>query len=159
MLAGVGLRRGSISLAIAAATVTVVLIVALRYGRFVERFVHSDSDEVLLLKVLGLTVLVAGVAQELQVSAAVGAFLVGIALSGPLAHTARDLLNPLTRPVRGGLLRVLRPADRPDRPAAGGRNRAWPWPSPESSPRSLTGWSPRAGPAWGWRPDSAPAPR
>ena len=95
MLAGVGLASGSVSLAIAAATVTVVLIVALRYGRFVEKLVHSDSDEVLLLKVLGLTVLVAGVAQELQVSAAVGAFLVGIALSGPLAHTARDLLNPL----------------------------------------------------------------
>ncbi len=95
VLAGVGLASGSVSLAIAAATVTVVLIVALRYGRFVEKLVHSDSDEVLLLKVLGLTVLVAGVAQELQVSAAVGAFLVGIALSGPLAHTARDLLNPL----------------------------------------------------------------
>jgi CPA2 family monovalent cation:H+ antiporter-2 len=95
VLAGVGLASGSVSLAVAAATVTVVLIVALRYGRIVEKLVHSDSDEVLLLKVLGLTVLVAGVAQELQVSAAVGAFLVGIALSGPLAHTARDLLNPL----------------------------------------------------------------
>ena len=33
----------------------------------------SDSDEVLLLKVLGMTILVAGVAQQLQVSAAVGA--------------------------------------------------------------------------------------
>lgn len=95
VLAGVGLASGSVSLAVAAATVTVVLIVALRYGRFVEKLVHSDSDEVLLLKVLGLTVLVAGVAQELQVSAAVGAFLVGIALSGPLAHSARDLVNPL----------------------------------------------------------------
>jgi CPA2 family monovalent cation:H+ antiporter-2 len=40
-------------------------------------------------------VLVAGVAQRLQVSAAVGAFLVGIALSGPVAHTARQVLAPL----------------------------------------------------------------
>jgi CPA2 family monovalent cation:H+ antiporter-2 len=55
----------------------------------------SHGDEVVLLKVLGLTVLVAGVAQQLQVSAAVGAFLVGIALSGPLAHSARELLSPL----------------------------------------------------------------
>ena len=39
----------------------------------------------LLLKVVGLALLVAGVAQQLQVSAAVGAFLVGIALSGQLA--------------------------------------------------------------------------
>jgi monovalent cation:H+ antiporter-2, CPA2 family len=95
VLAGVGFAAGSVSLGVAALTVTVVLIVALRYGRFVEKLVHSDSDEVLLLKVLGLTLLVAGLAQELQVSAAVGAFLVGIALSGPLAHSARDLLTPL----------------------------------------------------------------
>jgi K+:H+ antiporter subunit KhtU len=95
LLAGVGVLTGAITLATAVALVTVVLIVALRYGRFVERLVASDSDEVLLLKVLGLTILVAGVAQKLQVSAAVGAFLVGIALSGPLAHTARDLLAPL----------------------------------------------------------------
>ncbi|MEV4508238.1 cation:proton antiporter [Dactylosporangium sp. NPDC049525] len=95
LLAGVGLLGGAVTLAIAAATVSVILVVALRFGRIVERFVASDSDEVLLLKVLGLTVLVAGVADLLQVSAAVGAFLVGIALSGPLAHTARELLTPL----------------------------------------------------------------
>lgn len=95
LLAGATLLVGSITLAIAVGTITVILIVALRFGRFVEKFVHSPSEEVLLLKVLGLTVLVAGVAQLLQVSAAVGAFLVGIALSGPLAHTARQLLTPL----------------------------------------------------------------
>ena len=95
LLAGVGVLGGTVTLAIAAATISVILLVALRYGRIVERFVASDSDEVLLLKVLGLTVLVAGVAELLQVSAAVGAFLVGIALSGPLAHTARELLTPL----------------------------------------------------------------
>lgn len=55
----------------------------------------SDNPEMLLLVVLGLTVLVAGVAQELQVSAAVGAFLVGIALSGEVAEGARKLLTPL----------------------------------------------------------------
>jgi CPA2 family monovalent cation:H+ antiporter-2 len=95
LLAGTGLLGGSIALAIAAGTVAVVLFVALRFGRAVEAFVDSPSQEVLLLKVLGLTILVAGIAQFLQVSAAVGAFLVGIALSGPLAHTARELLTPL----------------------------------------------------------------
>lgn len=95
LLAGAGLLAGSITLAIAAGTITIILIVALRFGGLVERLVASPSEEVLLLKVLGLTVLVAGVAQYLQVSAAVGAFLVGIALSGPLAHTARQLLTPL----------------------------------------------------------------
>jgi CPA2 family monovalent cation:H+ antiporter-2 len=95
VLGGLGLIGGAVALAVAAVTVTVILIVALRYGHVVERLVASPSEEVLLLKVLGLTVLVAGLAAQLRVSAAVGAFLVGIALSGPLAHTARDLLVPL----------------------------------------------------------------
>lgn len=95
LLAGHGLLGGSLTLGIAVATVAVVLLIALRHGELVERFVASPSDEVLVLKVLGLTMLVAGIAQRLQVSAAVGAFLVGIALSGPLAHTARELLTPL----------------------------------------------------------------
>jgi CPA2 family monovalent cation:H+ antiporter-2 len=95
LLGRTGLSGGSIALGIALVTVTVVLLVTLRYGPVVERFLHSPSDEVIVLKVLGLTLLVAGVAQRLQVSAAVGAFLVGIALSGPLAHSARELLTPL----------------------------------------------------------------
>ncbi|HCT76445.1 MAG TPA: cation/H(+) antiporter [Micromonosporaceae bacterium] len=95
LLAGAGLLGGSITLAIAAGTITIILVIALRFGRFVEKLVASPSEEVLLLKVLGLTLLVAGLAQNLQVSAAVGAFLVGIALSGPLAHSAQQLLSPL----------------------------------------------------------------
>ncbi|MGP4030046.1 cation:proton antiporter [Actinomadura sp. 3N407] len=95
LLAGASLAAGATTLGIAAATITVILFIALRHGNLVERFVASPSDEVLLLKVLGLVVLVAGLAQQLQVSAAVGAFLVGIALSGPLAHTAGELLAPL----------------------------------------------------------------
>ncbi|SDQ59388.1 cation:proton antiporter [Thermostaphylospora chromogena] len=95
LLAGVSLVGGAITVAIALATVSVVLLVALRYGRFIEAFVSSPNNEVLLLKVVGLAMLVAGVAQQLQVSAAVGAFLVGIALSGELAEDAQQLLAPL----------------------------------------------------------------
>ncbi|MGV9573963.1 cation:proton antiporter, partial [Streptomyces nigra] len=61
----------------------------------ISRFVSSDDPEKLLLVVLGLTLLVAGIAQQLQVSAAVGAFLVGIALSGEVAEGAHNLLAPL----------------------------------------------------------------
>jgi CPA2 family monovalent cation:H+ antiporter-2 len=95
LLAAGGVASGAISLGVAVTAVTLVLLVALRYGRQVEAFVTSPNDEVLLLKVLGTAILVAGVAQKLHVSAAVGAFLVGIALSGPIAHTARELLSPL----------------------------------------------------------------
>jgi len=95
LLAGVSLVSGAVTVSIALGTVTLVLLVALRYGRYIEAFVRSPNNEVLLLKVLGLALLVAGIAQKLQVSAAVGAFLVGIALSGELAHEARALLMPL----------------------------------------------------------------
>jgi monovalent cation:H+ antiporter-2, CPA2 family len=80
---------------VALVTVAVVLAVALRWGRTVSRLVFTPNDEVLLLVVLGLALVVAGLAQQLQVSAAVGAFLVGIAISGPAAASARPLLAPL----------------------------------------------------------------
>ncbi|MFD7899496.1 cation:proton antiporter [Streptomyces sp. NPDC059743] len=95
LLAGLSLASGSLTLAISLGTVGAVLYLALRHGRLISRAVSSDNPEMLLLVVLGLTVLVAGVAQELQVSAAVGAFLVGIALSGEVAEGAHNLLAPL----------------------------------------------------------------
>ncbi|MDK1473346.1 cation:proton antiporter [Streptomyces sp. 549] len=95
VVAGVGLASGSITLAVALGTVGVVLVLALRHGRLISRAVSSDNAETLLLVVLGLTLLVAGIAERFQVSAAVGAFLVGIAISGEVAHSARAMLTPL----------------------------------------------------------------
>ncbi|MFF9126366.1 cation:proton antiporter [Streptomyces sp. NPDC014889] len=95
LLAGAGLAAGSVTLAIALGVAALVLLVAVRYGRHISRFVSNDDPEKLLLVVLGLTLLVAGLAQQLQVSAAVGAFLVGIALSGEVAEGAHNLLAPL----------------------------------------------------------------
>lgn len=95
LLAGVGWADGSVTVLIALTAVSVVLLVALRFGWLVEGFLTSPDEEVLLLKVFGLTLAVAGLAATLQVSAAVGAFLVGIAIAGPLAHSAAELLKPL----------------------------------------------------------------
>jgi CPA2 family monovalent cation:H+ antiporter-2 len=95
LVAGAGLATGSLTLVIALAAAGGVLFVALRYGRVISRFVSHDDPEKLLLVVFGLTLLVAGLAQELQVSAAVGAFLVGIALSGEVAEGAQTLVSPL----------------------------------------------------------------
>jgi CPA2 family monovalent cation:H+ antiporter-2 len=95
LLAGTGLASGSLTLVVALGAAALVLLVAVRYGRHISRFVSSDDPEKLLLVVLGLTLLVAGLAQQLQVSAAVGAFLVGIALSGEAAAGAHSLLSPL----------------------------------------------------------------
>ncbi|SHM51810.1 cation:proton antiporter [Cryptosporangium aurantiacum] len=95
LLAGVGFAKGSVVLGIALGTVAIVLVMALRFGHWITKLVSAEDAEALLLGVLGLTLLVAGIASELQVSAAVGAFLVGIALSGEVAHSANALLSPL----------------------------------------------------------------
>ncbi|PPJ23503.1 cation/H(+) antiporter [Nocardia nova] len=95
ILAGVGWLAGLRSLAIALLVITVVLVIALRYGRFVSSIVDSKDREVFLLQLLGAALLVAGVASALNVSAAVGAFLLGIAISGSTAQSAAKLLEPL----------------------------------------------------------------
>ena len=95
VLAGVGLIGGLEALAVAVVTVVAVLVVAIKYGGAISSFMSVRDPEALLLSVLGLTLFVAGVAAELKVSAAVGAFLVGIALSGPVAHHATEMLSPL----------------------------------------------------------------
>jgi monovalent cation:H+ antiporter-2, CPA2 family len=95
LLAGIGLFGGAKALAIAVFTVVLVLVVAIRYGHIISRMFAPQDPEALLLGVLGLTLLVAGLAAGLKVSAAVGAFLVGMALSGPVAHHATELLSPL----------------------------------------------------------------
>src|SRR6266566_8791645 len=86
LLAGAGLAAGGLTLAAALAAAGAVLFIALRHGRVISRLVSHDDPEKFLLVVLGLTLLVAGLAQKLQVSAAVGAFLVGIAVSGEVAE-------------------------------------------------------------------------
>jgi CPA2 family monovalent cation:H+ antiporter-2 len=95
LLLGTGVMQGVISLTIAVSAALLALVLAVRYGELFSRLVHNRSDEVVLLTVLGLTLVVAGGAELLQVSSAVGAFLVGIAVSGELAERAHDLLVPL----------------------------------------------------------------
>ncbi len=95
LLVGRGLREGLVSVLIALATVGVVLFVAVRYGKAISRAVAHQSDEIILLSTFGLVLLVAGVAQRLQVSAAVGAFLLGIALTGAIVEQTHRMLAPL----------------------------------------------------------------
>jgi monovalent cation:H+ antiporter-2, CPA2 family len=94
LLVSSGLAKTALSVSIALATVFLVLFVAIRFGRSLSRFVSHQSDEIILLTTFGTVLLVAGLAQRLQVSAAIGAFLVGIAVSGPLAEQSHRLLAP-----------------------------------------------------------------
>lgn len=95
LLVGVTFVGGLTAVGISVAVLAVVLVVALRYGRIVSAVVDSPDREVFLLKVLGAALLVAGFASAMQVSAAVGAFLLGIAISGSTAENATKVLEPL----------------------------------------------------------------
>ncbi|TFV99719.1 cation:proton antiporter [Leifsonia flava] len=92
---GVSLLQGAITVAIAVGVVVLILFLALRFGHVISRIFTPEHNEPLLLGVLGLTMLVAGLAAQVNVSAAVGAFLVGIALSGRVAQNAGEVLTPL----------------------------------------------------------------
>lgn len=83
------------SVVIALAVVALILGAALRYGAALSRRLVGGSDEALLLAVFGLMLLVAGVAQQFEVSGAIGAFLVGLALSGRAEERTMELISPL----------------------------------------------------------------
>jgi CPA2 family monovalent cation:H+ antiporter-2 len=95
LVAGQGLGETVTTVAVAVGAVVVILFAALRFGRHLSALLEGGSDEALLLAVFGLTLLVGGLAQEFEVSAAIGAFLVGLALSGPVQHRAGNLVGPL----------------------------------------------------------------
>lgn len=95
VISGGGLMKIAVSVGIALAAVAIALFAALRFGKRISAFTHHQSDEILVLTVFGAVMLVSGVAQHFRVSAGIGAFLVGIALSGPVAEQSHRLLTPL----------------------------------------------------------------
>jgi monovalent cation:H+ antiporter-2, CPA2 family len=95
LLVGGGPGRVAVSIGLSFVVVVAVLAGAARYGPALSRAVFSHSDEALLLGILSLVLLTAGGTEALNISAAVGAFLAGIAVSGPAADRARSLLVPL----------------------------------------------------------------
>lgn len=95
ILLGAGWLSGSVTVIISVAAVGAILFLSLKYSDRFSRLFDWEHGESLLLGVFGLTILVAGIAQQVNVSAAVGAFLVGIALSGRVAQSAEKLLSPL----------------------------------------------------------------
>jgi len=95
LLIGQGISQAIVSVLVALVAVGVVLFIAVRYGKKFSSFIAHQSDEIILLTTFGLVLLIAGLAQRLQVSAAIGAFLIGIALSEPIVERTHNLLAPL----------------------------------------------------------------
>ena len=92
---GEALSQAAITVAIAVIAVLLILFIALRFGKVISRIFSLHHLESLLLGVLGLTMLVGGLSAELKVSTAVGAFLVGIAITGQVAEEAVRVLGPI----------------------------------------------------------------
>jgi monovalent cation:H+ antiporter-2, CPA2 family len=73
------------------------LVAVARFGaRWVGRLVHSNDDELLTILFIGVATLGAGVAEELGVSGAIGAFMIGMILAETtLKHRIEKLVLPL----------------------------------------------------------------
>ena len=95
VVAGTALVATALNVGAALAVVALILGLALRWGHVLSRLLAPGSDEALLLGIFGMTLLVGGLAQQVEVSSAIGAFLVGLALSGPVQLRAGPLINPL----------------------------------------------------------------
>lgn len=118
LIVGGTVLETTVTVTVAVATVGLILALALVYGRKLSDWVLTESDEALLLAVFGVTLLVAGLAQSVEVSGAVGAFLVGLALSGEAEHRALALISPLRDLFAGTFFLFftfeIDPADLPD---------------------------------------------
>jgi CPA2 family monovalent cation:H+ antiporter-2 len=95
LLSGKSFEEGLSSVALALVAVLTILYIAIRHGRAVGLVVTTHSDEALLLTVLGVVLLVAGLAEQVHISAGVGAFLVGVSLTGTVSRRTLRLMEPL----------------------------------------------------------------
>jgi monovalent cation:H+ antiporter-2, CPA2 family len=95
LIAGGFSAKGLLGSGVAVLAVVLVLWAATHVDVGITRWLFSQSDEALLFTILGIAIFVAGIAELVQVSAAVGALLVGIGMSGPGIKGARQLLEPL----------------------------------------------------------------
>lgn len=95
MLAGRSAISGVVSGTVAVAIVMSVLLFSNALGSMINKLTGNSSNEMILLTLLGLATLVAGLAEYVHVSYAIGAFLLGIAISGQVAERAREMLVPL----------------------------------------------------------------
>jgi K+:H+ antiporter subunit KhtU len=84
-----------LGMVIAVTALSLAFAASYRWGHHVGRLVAHPDNEQVLLRILGLTLIVAALAELVHASAAVGAFLVGLTLTGESADRARRVLSPL----------------------------------------------------------------
>lgn len=87
--------EAAVGVGVAVGVVVLIFVLARRFGHGLGRVLGPEDSEQVLLRVLGLTLIVAGLTYVVGASAAVGAFLVGLAIPGETARRAREVLKPL----------------------------------------------------------------
>ena len=96
LVIGAGIAQGAIALAIAVAAVLIVLYLALKHGtHHLEAVLEQGLASRCCSACSASRCSSPASPPQVQVSSAVGAFLVGIALSGQVAHAAVLVLTPL----------------------------------------------------------------
>lgn len=95
LLSGGTVLTAALAVGAASGLVATVLLASRHLGPQLGRLLHHPDDEQVLLRVLGLMLVVAGLTFLVDASAAVGAFLVGLAIPRGTAERARDVLTPL----------------------------------------------------------------
>ncbi|WP_338673443.1 cation:proton antiporter [Streptomyces sp. SCSIO 30461] len=88
-------QQALLGVLLALGAVAAALTMSYWWGHHLGRLLSDPDAEQLLLRVLGVTLVVAALAEAVHVSAAVGAFLVGLSLTGEAADRARKVLSPL----------------------------------------------------------------
>jgi CPA2 family monovalent cation:H+ antiporter-2 len=101
---GEGLGQGLILFARAFGFLVVLFAVARYAARWVGTLVGTSDDELLTVLFVGLAVFVAGFAEELGVSSAIGAFMVGMIMG---ATTYKNRIDRLVLPLRDAFAAVF----------------------------------------------------
>jgi monovalent cation:H+ antiporter-2, CPA2 family len=82
-----------------------VLVAVARFGsKIVDRIIASPDDELLTILFLGVAVLIAGLAEELGVSDAIGAFMAGLIIA---ETTVKERVERLVLPLRDAFAAVF----------------------------------------------------
>jgi CPA2 family monovalent cation:H+ antiporter-2 len=80
---------------VALGALLVALLASQRWGHRLGSVLSHPDPEQFVLRILGVALLVAALAEYVNVSAGVGAFLVGLSLTGEITDRAREVLSPL----------------------------------------------------------------
>lgn len=84
-----------VGVVVALGALLIALYASRRWGhRIGDALSHPESEQ-FMLRVLAITLIVAALAELINISAAVGAFLVGLSLTGEITDRAREVLTPL----------------------------------------------------------------